>query len=112
MADYRCAVCEEPFDPDDGPCGYDQAVEAYCCQKCFGTYLKATGLKLANIRPAFLEPADPDHTHWLNTARGSYITLCTKQGAEPVVVNDYTRATCPECKAVDRAARETDGGSD
>ena len=43
-------------------------------------------------------------THWLDNARGGYTTMCGEQGHDSNVVNEYTRATCPKCKAVDRAS--------
>ena len=49
-----------------------------------------------------MEPANPDHTHWLDTDRGGYVTLCQRQGSESVIVNEYTRVSCPECKATER----------
>ena len=42
------------------------------------------------------------YTHWLDTDMGGYVTLCGIQGHDSNIVNEYTRATCPECQSRDR----------
>lgn len=43
-----------------------------------------------------------DETHWLDTTKPGYVTLCQTQGNDSNIVNEYTTATCPECRRIDR----------
>ena len=41
-------------------------------------------------------------THWLDTDRGMPYSLCGYRVNPDTIVNEYTNASCPLCKAMDR----------